>query len=184
MDHALRSRGVFHKLAPAALGSTLTFRRLFPSGKIITPIHTQSVWCSQCTRHRSRSSLQHGAMTGTITSKPTEYRQRRGRSTTGMSQRRGTARSSASRSPRPAGTQSTITVAIPQIRAFGKDNIVQKITTAGCIRRCRKTDSSRNLSRAASDGPHGWSWSASDEARGQGANTSATFDKTGHTEQR
>ena len=38
IDRALRTRGVFHKLDPPALGSMLTIRHLFPGGGVDTPV--------------------------------------------------------------------------------------------------------------------------------------------------
>ena len=38
IGRALRTRGVFHKLDPPALGSALTFRHLFPGGGVVTPV--------------------------------------------------------------------------------------------------------------------------------------------------
>jgi hypothetical protein len=35
---ALRTRGVFRKLDPPALGSALTYRHLFPGGGVVTPV--------------------------------------------------------------------------------------------------------------------------------------------------
>jgi hypothetical protein len=37
LQRALRTRGIFHKLQPPALGSALTFRHLFPGGGVVTP---------------------------------------------------------------------------------------------------------------------------------------------------
>ena len=38
ISRALRTRGVFHKLDPPALGSALTIRHLFPGGGVVTPV--------------------------------------------------------------------------------------------------------------------------------------------------
>jgi hypothetical protein len=38
IERAIRTRGVFHKLDPPALGSALTFRHLFPGGGVVTPV--------------------------------------------------------------------------------------------------------------------------------------------------
>jgi hypothetical protein len=57
IDRALRTRGVFHKLAPPALGSALTFRHFFPGGGVVTPIarsqYVVSVYESWMALHRS-----------------------------------------------------------------------------------------------------------------------------------
>jgi hypothetical protein len=38
LGRALRTRGVFHKLMPPALGSALTIRHLFPGGGVLVPV--------------------------------------------------------------------------------------------------------------------------------------------------
>jgi hypothetical protein len=57
IDRALRVRGVFHKLAPPALGSMLTIRHLFPGGGVVAPVaynqYVISVYESWMARHRS-----------------------------------------------------------------------------------------------------------------------------------
>ena len=57
IDRGLRTRGVFHKLEPPALGSALTFRHLFPGGGVVTPItrsqYVLSVYETWMALHRS-----------------------------------------------------------------------------------------------------------------------------------
>jgi hypothetical protein len=57
IERAIRTRGVFHKLDPPALGSALTFRHLFPGGGVVTPVtHSQyvvSVYEAWMALHRS-----------------------------------------------------------------------------------------------------------------------------------
>jgi hypothetical protein len=57
IDRALRTRGVFRKLAPPALGSALTFRHLFPGGGVVTPVtrseYVLSVYETWMALHRS-----------------------------------------------------------------------------------------------------------------------------------
>ena len=44
IGRAIRTRGVFRKLDPPALGSALTIRHLFPGGGVVTPVtHSQYV---------------------------------------------------------------------------------------------------------------------------------------------
>jgi len=38
INRALRTRGVFHKLAPPPLGSALTIRHFFPGGGVVSPV--------------------------------------------------------------------------------------------------------------------------------------------------
>ena len=38
LDRAVRQKGVFHKLQPPPLGSTLTIRHLFPGGGVLAPV--------------------------------------------------------------------------------------------------------------------------------------------------
>jgi hypothetical protein len=57
VERALRSRGVFQKLQPPALGSALTFRHLFPGGGVLTPVarnqYVVSVYEAWMALHRS-----------------------------------------------------------------------------------------------------------------------------------
>ncbi len=57
IDRALRSRGVFHKLDPPELGSSLTIRHLFPGGGVVTPAtrsqYVLSVYEAWMSLHRS-----------------------------------------------------------------------------------------------------------------------------------
>jgi len=54
---ALRTRGVFQKLDPPALGSALTIRHLFSGGGVVTPVtrsqYVLSVYEAWMARHRS-----------------------------------------------------------------------------------------------------------------------------------
>lgn len=54
---AIRTRGVFHKLDPPALGSALTIRHLFPGGGVVTPVtrsqYVISVYEAWMALHRS-----------------------------------------------------------------------------------------------------------------------------------
>jgi len=57
IERALRTRGVFHKLEPPALGSALTYRHLFAGGGIVTPVtrsqYVVSVYEAWMARHRA-----------------------------------------------------------------------------------------------------------------------------------
>ena len=57
IERALRSRGVFHKLKPPALGIALTIRHLFPGGGVVTPVtrsqYVISVYETWMALHRS-----------------------------------------------------------------------------------------------------------------------------------
>ena len=57
IGRALRTRGIFHKLEPPALGSALTFRQLFAGGGVVTPItrgqYVVSVYETWMALHRS-----------------------------------------------------------------------------------------------------------------------------------
>jgi hypothetical protein len=57
IERAIRTRGVFHKLAPPALGSALTIRHLFSGGGVVTPVtrsqYVVSVYESWMALHRS-----------------------------------------------------------------------------------------------------------------------------------
>jgi hypothetical protein len=57
IGRALRTRGVFHKLDPPALGSALTIRHLFPGGGVVTPVtrsqYVVSVYEAWMALHRS-----------------------------------------------------------------------------------------------------------------------------------
>jgi len=57
IGRALRTRGVFHKLDPQALGSALTIRHLSPGGGVVTPItrsqYVVSVYEAWMALHRS-----------------------------------------------------------------------------------------------------------------------------------
>ena len=57
IGRALRTRGVFHKLKPPALGSALTIRHLFPGGGVVTPVtrsqYVASVYEAWMALHRS-----------------------------------------------------------------------------------------------------------------------------------
>jgi len=57
IGRALRTRGVFHKLDPPALGSALTIRHLFPAGGVVTPVtrsqYVVSVYDAWMALHRS-----------------------------------------------------------------------------------------------------------------------------------
>jgi len=57
IGRALRTRGVFHKLNPPALGSALTIRHLFPGGGVLTPVtrtqYVLSVYEAWMSLHRS-----------------------------------------------------------------------------------------------------------------------------------
>lgn len=54
---AIRTRGVFHKLTPPALGGALTIRHLFPGGGVATPVtpnqYVASVYETWMSLHRS-----------------------------------------------------------------------------------------------------------------------------------
>jgi hypothetical protein len=56
INRALRKRGVFHKLSPPPLGSTLTIRHLFPGGGVLVPItrgqYALSVYGAWMSLHR------------------------------------------------------------------------------------------------------------------------------------
>jgi len=57
IGRAVRTRGVFHKLAPPPLGSALTYRHLFPGGGVVTPVtrsqYVVSVYEAWMALHRS-----------------------------------------------------------------------------------------------------------------------------------
>jgi hypothetical protein len=57
LGRALRTRGVFHKLTPPALGSALTIRHLFPGGGVAIPVtrtqYVLSVYEAWMSLHRS-----------------------------------------------------------------------------------------------------------------------------------
>ena len=57
IGRAIRTRGVFHKLKPPALGSALTIRHLFPGGGVVTPVtrgqYVASVYETWMALHRS-----------------------------------------------------------------------------------------------------------------------------------
>ena len=57
IERALRTRGVFHKLDPPAIGRALTVRHLFPGGGVITPVrrsqYVVSVYEAWMALHRS-----------------------------------------------------------------------------------------------------------------------------------
>jgi hypothetical protein len=57
IDRAIRTRGVFHKLDPPALGSTLTIRHLFSGGGVVKPVmrsqYVYSVYITWMELHRS-----------------------------------------------------------------------------------------------------------------------------------
>jgi len=57
IGRAIRTRGVFHKLDPPELGSSLTIRHLFPGGGVVTPVtrsqYIVSVYEAWITLHRS-----------------------------------------------------------------------------------------------------------------------------------
>jgi hypothetical protein len=57
IGRAVRTRGVFHKLAPPPLGSALTYRHLFPGGGVVTPVtrsqYAVSVYEAWMALHRS-----------------------------------------------------------------------------------------------------------------------------------
>ena len=57
IERALRTRPVFQKLAPPALGSALTFRHLFPDGGVVSPVtrgqYVISVYETWMALHRS-----------------------------------------------------------------------------------------------------------------------------------
>ena len=57
IGRAVRTRGVFHKLAPPPLGSALTYRHLFPGGGVATPVtrsqYVMSVYEAWMALHRS-----------------------------------------------------------------------------------------------------------------------------------
>jgi len=57
IGRAIRTRGVFHKLTPPALGSALTIRHLFPGGGVVTPVtrsqYVVSVYEAWMALHRS-----------------------------------------------------------------------------------------------------------------------------------
>jgi hypothetical protein len=57
IGRAVRTRGVFHELAPPPLGSALTYRHLFPGGGVVTPAtrsqYVVSVYEAWMALHRS-----------------------------------------------------------------------------------------------------------------------------------
>ena len=57
IGRAVRTRGVFHRLAPPPLGSALTYRHLFPGGGVVTPAtrsqYVVSVYEAWMALHRS-----------------------------------------------------------------------------------------------------------------------------------
>ena len=57
LGRAVRTRGVFHKLAPPPLGRALTYRHLFPGGGVVTPVtrsqYVVSVYEAWMALHRS-----------------------------------------------------------------------------------------------------------------------------------
>ena len=57
LGRAVRTRGVFHKLAPPPLGSALTYRHLFHGGGVVTPVtrsqYAVSVYEAWMALHRS-----------------------------------------------------------------------------------------------------------------------------------
>jgi hypothetical protein len=57
IGRALRTRGIFHKLDPPALGSALTIRHLFSGGGVVTPVtrcqYVVSVYEAWMALHRS-----------------------------------------------------------------------------------------------------------------------------------
>lgn len=57
IDRAIRTRGVFQKLDPPALGSALTIRHLFSGGGVVTPVtrsqYVVSVYTAWMELHRS-----------------------------------------------------------------------------------------------------------------------------------
>lgn len=61
LGRAIRTKGVFHKLAPPPLGSALTIRHLFPGGGVRVPVtrsqYVRSVYDAWMALHRSTVEL-------------------------------------------------------------------------------------------------------------------------------